>query len=235
MVPWKLSNAPRRANSITITFGTALFNFFTVASEQVNKRRKHMSKPFNPDIGQRTRWKKGQPSPNPGGSQADLVFDKAGNLYGSTTGGGTSSAGCSGGCGTVFELLPRSNSQWTEKVLYSFCSLANRADGSGPNGVILDGTGGLFGTAVYGGAQNNNGTVFELDPGSAEQWVEKVLYSFQNGSMDGNNPTGDWLKTIQEICMAPLSSATRTRTSAVPITAPCSGSRPALAVNGQRA
>jgi uncharacterized repeat protein (TIGR03803 family) len=64
--------------------------------------------------------------------QASLVSDKAGNLYGTTTGGGATSPGCSQGCGTVFELSPGSNSQWTEKVLYSFCSQANCVDGMTP-------------------------------------------------------------------------------------------------------
>jgi uncharacterized repeat protein (TIGR03803 family) len=121
--------------------------------------------------------------------QAGLVFDKAGNLYGTTTGGGAASASCTEGCGTVFELSPGSNAQWTEKVLYSFCSQGGCVDGDDPEGgVILDATGNLFGTTVYGGTPNRDGTVFELSPGANGQWVDTVLYTFQGGSVDGANP-----------------------------------------------
>jgi uncharacterized repeat protein (TIGR03803 family) len=59
---------------------------------------------------------------------ASLVFDAAGNLYGTTE-----LAGANGG-GTVFKLAPNSNGTWTESVLYSFCSAANCADGGTPLG-----------------------------------------------------------------------------------------------------
>ena len=61
--------------------------------------------------------------PFAGGSDGEnpydgLIFDTAGNLYGTTASGG-GSANCTNGCGTVFELSP-SGSGWTEKVLYRF-------------------------------------------------------------------------------------------------------------------
>src|ERR1700690_2714157 len=65
---------------------------------------------------------------------ANLIFDAAGNLYG-TTGGG----------GTVFELTANADGTWTEKVLYSFCSLTNCSDGNGPSaGLIFDSAGSLY-------------------------------------------------------------------------------------------
>ncbi len=124
-----------------------------------------------------------------------LVLDSAGNLYGTTSSGGTSPSGnCFGGCGTVFKLSPGSNGQWTESVLYNFCSQAGCADGNAPTGgVIFDAAGNLYGTTVDGGTpdQHLNGTVFELTPGGNGQWVETVLYMFQNATTDGNNPRGD--------------------------------------------
>jgi len=76
--------------------------------------------------------------------QAGLIFDAAGNLYGTTFGGGTSSNG------TAFELTPAAGGTWTEKVLHSF---SGGADGSAPlAGVIFDAAGNLYGTTFRAGA-----------------------------------------------------------------------------------
>jgi uncharacterized repeat protein (TIGR03803 family) len=110
-----------------------------------------------------------------GGSNGDepvgtLIMDKAGNLYGTTQGGGTSYDG------TVFKLNPVGN----KTVLYSFGS---GSDGSLPvAGVIADTTGNLYGTTAYGG-DFNVGTVFKLD----KTGKETVLYSFTDGA-DGALP-----------------------------------------------
>jgi len=125
---------------------------------------------------------------------AGLVFDKAGNLYGTTFRGGTSVPSvCPDSCGTVFELSPGSNSQWTEKVIYIFCSQSDCADGASPaSQLIFDSTGNLYGTTQSGGsvAQHTNGTVFELSPTQNGQWSEVVLYAFQGGADDGEFPEG---------------------------------------------
>ncbi len=127
------------------------------------------------------------------GPLAALVFDKAGNLYGTTSfGGATVPAVCPDTCGTVFELLPEGGGQWTEKVIYTFCSQQDCADGATPSGnLIVDSVGNLYGTTQSGGVpqQHTNGTVFELTPGQGRQWSETVLYSFQAGS-DGLQPQG---------------------------------------------
>lgn len=115
---------------------------------------------------------------------AGVVFDQAGNLYGTTNvGGGT---GCSGhGCGTVYELTP-SIGGWTETIIHTFSG----PDGASPsrdNSLIFDQAGNLYGPTFSGGAYDC-GTVFQLSP-SGSGWTEKVLYSFQ-GSSDGCNPDG---------------------------------------------
>jgi len=76
-----------------------------------------------------------------------VIRDAAGNLYGTTYGGGAS------GWGTVFEINPTGK----ETVLYSF---AGAADGASPEGGLA---GHLYGTTKYGGALGA-GTVFELSP-----------------------------------------------------------------------
>jgi uncharacterized repeat protein (TIGR03803 family) len=100
---------------------------------------------------------------NPSGN---LILDEAGNLYGTTLYGGAN------GKGTVFKLS-HSKQTWSETVLYSFCSLANCADGSYPQaGLVLDKTGNLYGTTCNSsfGVLNlppnfpTSGTVFQLTP-----------------------------------------------------------------------
>jgi uncharacterized repeat protein (TIGR03803 family) len=111
------------------------------------------------------------------GAISSLIFDAAGNLYGTTIAGG------SGRNGTVFELTPNQNGSWTESVLYSF---SGGDDGGNPYaGVIFDQSGNLYGTTYAGGA-DGDGTVFELTPDQGGGWTESVLYSF-TGS-DGDAP-----------------------------------------------
>jgi len=124
------------------------------------------------------------------GPSGDLVFDQAGNLFGTTVYGG------SPGLGTVFELMP-SGGGWTETVIYSF----NGEDGQQPwySGVILDKAGNLYGTTVYGGSGGCDfgpcGDVFQLTP-AGSGWTESVIHNFQGGS-DGAQPVGGLLADQQ--------------------------------------
>ncbi len=97
-----------------------------------------------------------------------LIQDTAGNLFGTTYGGGAADpALCPRfGCGTVFRIDITGH----ERVLYSFCTAANCADGSDPEGgLIQDAAGNLFGTTSGGGLNGGvtaGGTVFKLTPHS---------------------------------------------------------------------
>jgi uncharacterized repeat protein (TIGR03803 family) len=130
-----------------------------------------------------------------GGSDGELpvsglIWDKSGNLYGTTAGGG--SQNCQGnGCGTIFQLAP-SSSGWTKNVLYSF---KGRADGWQPLATLLsDSAGNLYGVTSNGGGNTactyslGCGTVFVLRRNGDGTWTQKTLYSFAGGS-DGQNPT----------------------------------------------
>lgn len=111
-----------------------------------------------------------------GGSAGRLLVDGAGNLFGVCTSGGVN------GFGTVYEMSHRPG-HWTFTTLYAF---KDSPDGGLPyGGLVLDQAGNLYGTTYYAGA-NEQGTVFQLTPGSSG-WNESVLYSFQSGR-DGANP-----------------------------------------------
>jgi uncharacterized repeat protein (TIGR03803 family) len=103
--------------------------------------------------------------------RAGLIRDAAGNLYGTTVGGGAD------GDGTVFKL----DSSGNESVLHSFAGYPK--DGAGPfGGLIRDAAGAFYGTTNAGG-HYGPGTVFKLDKAGNET----VLYSFANGA-DGGRP-----------------------------------------------
>jgi uncharacterized repeat protein (TIGR03803 family) len=121
---------------------------------------------------------------------AGVIFDKAGNLYGTTSGGGNLGCGGPGGCGLVFRLTPNQNGSWKESVLYSFCSLTNCADGFDPEaGLIIDQEGNLYGT-TWGGGTPGAGVIFKLSQNSGGGWTESVVYNFCSVSncSDGVDP-----------------------------------------------
>jgi uncharacterized repeat protein (TIGR03803 family) len=116
-------------------------------------------------------------------SYAGLIFDGNGNLYGTTSKGGSHPCSTGGGCGTVFELFPTQGGGWKEKIIHSF----NGTDGCEPlAGLIMDAAGNLYGTTSACGAYSG-GTVFELSPDGSGGWTRKVLHNFGN-AMDGFEP-----------------------------------------------
>jgi uncharacterized repeat protein (TIGR03803 family) len=99
---------------------------------------------------------------NPAGG---VIFDAAGNLYGTTQAGGAY------GAGVVFKLQVNVNGTWTERVLYSF---TGGADGANPAaGVIFDPVGNLYGTTLFGGSYGG-GVLFKVDMAGNEE----VLHTF---------------------------------------------------------
>lgn len=116
------------------------------------------------------------PSPDGASPTSSVVFDRSGNLYGTTASGGAYGDLC---CGTIFRI----DSSGIETILYSF---TGDRDGSDPmGGVVRDANGNLYGTTRYGGNSTGggNGTLFKLDSAA----VLTVLHTFgANG--DGRQP-----------------------------------------------
>jgi uncharacterized repeat protein (TIGR03803 family) len=117
----------------------------------------------------------------PGG----LTIDQAGNLYGTTYGGGIECRGF--GCGTVYMLTPPAHGgTWKRTVLYFFKGVLGGngvGDGANPFDVIFDANGNLYGATSGGGQCQQatcNGTIFELKPpaNKGKPWTESVLYRF---------------------------------------------------------
>ena len=119
-----------------------------------------------------------------------LVLTSAGNLLGATSLGGSNNQG------TVFEITPVGRLT----TLYSFCSQANCADGTVPNGGLVQGiNGNFYGTTVFGGANQSSicvnsadsapgcGTVFEI----TAKGRFTTLYSFCSAAScaDGDLPS----------------------------------------------
>jgi uncharacterized repeat protein (TIGR03803 family) len=111
------------------------------------------------------------------GPHGDLLMDSAGNLFGSTSGGGDS------GNGTVFEITKSG----TFTRLYSF---KGGADGRSPNGgLVQDPDGNIYGTTESGPRQFVLGTVFKLSPAH----TLTVLHTFK-GLEDGAVPTAGLIR-----------------------------------------
>jgi uncharacterized repeat protein (TIGR03803 family) len=110
-----------------------------------------------------------------------VILDAAGNLYGTTFGGGFYTCG-NANCGTVFKLK-RSGGNWRLRVLHSF----DGTDGDAPYaGLTFDSAGNLCGTTTAGG-QDGYGVVFKLSQ-SGNRWTETRLHSFDG--KDGADPYG---------------------------------------------
>jgi uncharacterized repeat protein (TIGR03803 family) len=109
-----------------------------------------------------TPWKESVLYSFQGGTDASfptstLVFDAAGNLYGTGSTGGNPSSDC----GAIFKLAPHSGGGWDESVLHAF---GGSGDGQAPSyGLTPDGLGNYFGVTPVGGT-HGQGVVFQITP-----------------------------------------------------------------------
>jgi len=106
-----------------------------------------------------------------------VVFDQAGNLYGTTDYGGAE------GVGTVYELSPDGKGGWKETILHTF---TDGKDGGHPGDLIIDSSGNLYGVTS---GHKTYGSVFKMSPSAVGKWKFTVLYDFKGG-VDGGDPSG---------------------------------------------
>jgi uncharacterized repeat protein (TIGR03803 family) len=110
------------------------------------------------------------------GPSGPLIFDTAGDLYGTTAAGNIDQSG------TVFRLKHTSGNDWQERTLYEF---KGQSQGVSPRyGVVFDQSGNLYGTA--GGGNNTCGgglpcgVIFRLIRARNGRWKKTVIYNFTN-------------------------------------------------------
>jgi uncharacterized repeat protein (TIGR03803 family) len=124
-------------------------------------------------------------------SLSGMIFDSAGNLYGTTDTGGDFTCGNGFGCGTAFKLSPSSSGSWTQTVINTF---EGGTHGIAPSAsLVFDTAGNLYGTTINGGDYKNCpfgcGIAFRLSPVSDGSWTEQRLRWFTGGK-DGAFPSG---------------------------------------------
>ncbi len=114
------------------------------------------------------------------GPGARVAVGRDGTVYGMTPTGGAN------GLGTIYALRPKTNGDWSIRVIHTFTGGADGSSGSAGKLVLRGGH--IFGAATTGGV-NGAGTVFELTPTPTGEWDFKTIYSFQ-GAPDGVFPYG---------------------------------------------
>lgn len=118
-----------------------------------------------------------------------LTLDAQGNLYGTSSLGGSTTCGFANGCGVVFKLSPTVGGAWKETAF----DLGGWDGASPEGGVTVDAAGNVYGTAALGGilscggAGEGCGVVFKLTPNSSGGWNPSVLHHFDAGT-DGEMP-----------------------------------------------
>ncbi len=110
--------------------------------------------------------------------EGELTFDSAGNIYGTTEGGGSADWG-------LIYSLTRSNG-WTQDILYQ---AQGDGDGEFPwGGAVFDSSGNLYGVFLENGPYNY-GAVYKLTP-SGSGWTESTVHGFTFHGNDGASPQG---------------------------------------------
>ena len=112
-----------------------------------------------------------------------LLVGTDGNLYGTTLFGGTGTAQCGSGCGTVFKVTPAG----ILTTLHSFCTVSPCDDGASPSSGLIEGrSGGFYGVTSAAGGSYLQGTVYKIT--SSGTLTTVYAFCIQNGCADGETP-----------------------------------------------
>ena len=132
-------------------------------------------------------------------ADAGVVLDAAGNVYGTTSSGGTGQ-GCDFGCGTAYQLTP-SGGSWQENILVSFdYGQANLEGGIYPySPLVFDSAGNLYGTTIYSGQIYLDGIVFKLAP-SGGGYTPSLSYAFPSSCQPYGGVTMDSAGNFFGVC-----------------------------------
>ncbi|MBA3915941.1 MAG: hypothetical protein H0X25_19235 [Acidobacteriales bacterium] len=108
------------------------------------------------------------------------TLDAAGNLFGTSQGGGTA------GAGTLYELPHSGDGSWGPLVVIH--SFGGPFDGQYPLGrPVFDASGNIYGTTVYGSRPSGGGILYRFSPTSEGGWMGSILHDFGGGN-DGKSP-----------------------------------------------
>jgi len=99
----------------------------------------------------------------------DLIFDKTGSIFGTTEWGGANE------WGAAYKLTP-SQGGWTESVIYSFDASGPQGWGVPQTGLLMDQSGNLYGTTVWGNSYAD-GVLYQLTP-SQSGYTGSVVHAF---------------------------------------------------------
>jgi uncharacterized repeat protein (TIGR03803 family) len=121
---------------------------------------------------------------NPNGG---VAFDANGNLWGTTTDGGTSTNCASFGCGTIFEIS-KVKGKWKYQIVYSFQgNTQDTTDGANPYGTpLVTSAGDVIGTTCCAGV--NSGTAWEVSPAGNGNWSYQTVFWFDTYQNTGTEP-----------------------------------------------
>ncbi|HSC17514.1 MAG TPA: choice-of-anchor tandem repeat GloVer-containing protein [Rhizomicrobium sp.] len=110
------------------------------------------------------------------GDPGPLLMDASGNLFGTAAVGGVYEGGL------MYKLAGKT---WKQTILRNFCKEADCADGEGPSGrLLMDASGNLFGTTVYGGS-NDGGVIFKRTAGGSYKVIHNFSYDSDQNPVAG--------------------------------------------------
>jgi uncharacterized repeat protein (TIGR03803 family) len=115
------------------------------------------------------------------GAGGPVTLDNRGNVYGVTPTGGEY------GMGTIFQVRPEPNGEWTETVIHHFTGGDDGGTGFAGR-LLIDNNRTIYGVATVGGAFGV-GTVYQLTPAAGGGFTFTTLYAFK-GQPDGVFPYG---------------------------------------------